>query len=63
MRMLLMMLRLVPLRIRRANNGVSRYPSYPKDFQLAENFQNIYRTLSKFDEFSLNFFSILQNFL
>ena len=34
---------------RRANNGVSRYPSYQKIFQLAENVQNIYRTLSKLD--------------
>ena len=44
---------------RRANNGVSRYPSYQKNFQLAENFQNIYRTLSKLNEFPLNFLSIL----
>ena len=43
---------------RHANNGVSRYPSYQKIFQLAENFQNIYRTLSKLDKFSLNFLSI-----
>ena len=28
---------------RRANNDVSRYPSYQKIFQLAENFQNISR--------------------
>ena len=48
---------------RRENNGVSRYPSYQKIFQLAEKFQYIYRTLSKLDEFSVNFLSILQNFL
>ena len=48
---------------RPGNNGVSRYPSYQKIFQLAENFQNIYRTLSKLDKFSLNFLSTLQIFL
>ena len=48
---------------RRANNGVSRYPSYQKIFQLAENFQNVYRTLSTLDKFSLKILSILQNFL
>ena len=63
MQILLMLLRLVPLKIRRANNGVSRYPSYQKIFQLAEYFRNIYRSLSKLDKFSLNFLSILQNFL
>ena len=46
-----------------SNNGVSQYPSYQKIFQLAENFQNIYRTLSKLDQFSLKFLSIVQNFL
>ena len=51
------------MKIRRANNGVSLYPSYQKIFQLTENFWNIYRNLSIFDEFSLNFLSILQNFL
>ena len=34
-----------------------------KIFQLADKFQNIYRTLLKWDEFSWNFLSILQNFL
>ena len=38
---------------RRANNGVSQYPSYQKSFQLAENFQNIYRTLSKLGQIFL----------
>ena len=40
---------------RRANNGVSQYPSYQRICQLAENFQNIYRSLTKSDESSLNF--------
>ena len=48
---------------RPANNGVSWYPSYQHIFRLEENFQNNYRTLSKLDKFSLNFLSILQNFL
>ena len=48
---------------RRANDGVSRYPSYQKIFQPAENFQNIYRTLWKLGEFSFNFLSVLQYFL
>ena len=36
---------------RRANNGLSRYPSYQKIFQLAENFQNIYHTLKNWTNF------------
>ena len=47
----------------RANNGESQYPRHQKNLMLAENLRIIYRTLSKFDEFSLNFLSILQNFL
>ena len=37
---------------RPANNGVSRYPSNQKLFKVAENFEQIYPTLSKLQKFS-----------
>ena len=52
----------VEMRPRHANNGVSWYPSYQKLFKLAENFEQIWPTLSKLQKNPLTFLKILPNF-
>ena len=55
-----------PICMHPANNGVSWYPSYQKIFELAENFEQIYPTLSKLQNnlwFSSISYRIFQHFL